>query len=431
MEISALATVAAYFPEYKNSEEWLDYAIETMVESMKDQVYPDGVQTELSSHYHNVSLINFELFKDICDKANKTLPDFYNRTIEDMYGYISHMVRPRGFRLLNNDGDRGSDRNFILKGAKKYHHPDWEYIATNGQFGLKPTNGPSYLYPWAGHFVSRSGFDADAQWLFFDMGPWGSGHQHNDKLHLSVSAYGKDFLVDSGRFAYTGEVAEKFRPYAKGSAGHNLILIDGKGQTNGPKHALEPLAESHFKITEGFDYASNSFDQFIDVEGKAKHTRVVFYVRNEFWIVVDKVETDRPRKIDALWHWHPDNMMKKEGTIVKSTNERGNLALIPIGKQELNLKFIKGQEKPEIQGWYSPEYNIYGPNITSSYTTDIGSDTTFVWLLMPSEKATPKIKAKIKSENEQEISVSVTSKDKKWLLTIPFNNSSKAKLATP
>ncbi|MCM4153991.1 heparinase [Arenibacter sp. N53] len=430
MEISALATVAAYFPEYKNSEEWLDYAIDSMVESMKDQVYPDGVQTELSSHYHNVSLNNFELFKDICNKANKTLPDFYNGTIEAMYGYISHMVRPSGFRLMNNDGDRGSDRNIILKGAKKYHHPDWEYIATNGQSGNKPVDGPSYFYPWAGHFVSRSGFDSEAHWSFFDMGPWGSGHQHNDKLHLSVSAYGKDFLVDSGRFAYTGEVAEKFRPYAKGSAGHNLILIDGKGQTNGPTHAQEPLADSHFKITEGFDYASNSFEQFLDIAGKAKHTRAIFYVRNQFWVVVDRVATDRRRTIEALWHWHPDNTVEKERSIVKTSNEKGNLAIIPLGRQKFNPKFIKGQENPEIQGWYSPEYNIYGPNITSSYTTEIKTDATFVWLLWPSEEEMPKIKARIKSENEQEITVGVTSKGKKWQLTIPFNNSSKAKLST-
>ena len=46
------------------------------------------------------------------------------------------------------------------------------------------------------------------------------------------------------------------------------------------------------------------------------------------------------------------------------------------------------------------------------------------------EKAMPKIKAKIKSENEQEITVSVNTKDKKWMLTIPFGNSSKAKLSS-
>jgi hypothetical protein len=428
MEISALATVAAYFPEYKNTEEWLHYAIATMTQSMKDQVYADGVQTELSSHYHNVSLHNFELFKSICDKANKKLPDFYNRTMEAMYGYIAHMVRPSGLRLLNNDGDRGSDRDNILRGAKKFNHPDWEYIATNGETGRKPKDGPSYLYPWAGHFLSRSGFYQDAHWSFFDMGPWGSGHQHNDKLHLSVSAYGKDFLVDSGRFAYTGEVADKFRPYAKSSAAHNLLLIDGKGQLKGPTLADKPLGEGHYKITDKFDYAISSFDQFMDVEGAAKHTRAIFYVRGEFWVVVDRVETDRPRIIEALWHWHPDNKMEKVGPVVKTNNEKGNLAIIPVGGQKLDPQFIKGQEDPEIQGWYSPEYNIYEPNTTSSYNLSIKENSTLVWLLIPSEKIIPKIKSKIISENKEGITLSVFAKNKKWVLTIPFYDSTNASM---
>ena len=426
MEISALATVAAYFPEYKNSEEWLDYAIATMTQSMKDQVYSDGAQTELSSHYHNVSLYNFELFKEICERANRKLPNFYNRTIEAMYGYIAHMVRPSGNRIMNNDGDRGSDHSLIMQGAQKFGHEDWEYIVSNGETGRRPGDGPSYFYPWAGHFVSRSGFDRDAHWSFFDIGPWGSGHQHNDKLHISLSAYGKDFLVDSGRFAYTGEVAEKFRPYAKSSAAHNILLIDGKGQVNGPPLAEKPLGEEQYNITTSFDYASSSFDGFMDLEGNAKHSRVVFYVRGEFWVVVDRVATDRPRTVEVLWHWHPDNKVAKERSIVKTINERGNLAIIPVGRQKTNPKFTKGQETPEIQGWYRPEYNIFEPNITSSYTTDITSDATFVWLLMPSEKAIPKIKAKIESENTEEIIISVSAKNKKWLLNIPFYKSAHA-----
>ena len=428
MEISALATVAANFPEYKKSNEWLDYAIATMSESMKGQVYADGVQTELTSHYHNVSLINFELFKDICDRANKELPDYFNNTIEAMYSYVSHVVRPSGFRILNNDGDKGSDRDFILKGAKKFNHPEWEYIATNGASGIKPSDGPSYFYPWAGHFISRSGYDANAQWSFFDMGPWGSGHQHNDKLHISISAYGRDLLVDSGRFAYTGEVAEKFRPYAKGTAGHNSILIDQKGQTAGPKLAEEPIGANYFKIADDFDYATNSFDEFIDVEGKAKHTRAVLYVRGEFWVVVDRIDTDRPRKIDAFWHWHPESVVQKDGSTVKTTNEFGNLAVIPVSKQKFDIKFIKGQETPEIQGWYSPEYNLFEPNTTANYSTHINSDSTVVWLLVPSEKETPNIKAKIASENKDGVSLSVKSEGETWQITVPYNNSKDANL---
>jgi hypothetical protein len=428
MEISALATVATNFPEYRESGEWLAYSIETMTQSMKDQVYPDGVQTELTSHYHNVSLHNFELFKEICDRAGQDLPEYFNQTIENMYSYIAHVVRPDGYRILNNDGDRGSDRELILAGARKYDHPEWEFIATNGKSGTKPPDGPSYLYPWAGHLISRSGFDGDAHWSFFDIGPWGSGHQHNDKLHISIAAYGRDLLVDAGRFAYTGEVARKFRPYARGSAGHNVILIDGKGQGRGPTHAREPLGEEACIIADGFDYASNSFDSFIDIDGEAKHIRSVFYVRGEFWVVVDRILTDRPRKIAAMWHWHPSCLVEQDGSMVKTANKKGNLAVIPISGQEFDIEFVKGQEKPEIQGWYSSEYNIFEPNTTSFYRTGIPGTTTLVWMILPSGKKMPKLEAGILSEDDSGVTVSVASKKQSWQLTVPFMDSGAANL---
>ncbi len=46
---------------------------------------------------------------------------------------------------------------------------------------------------------------------------------------------------------------------------------------------------------------------FKDLEGKSVHQRTYFYLRDKFWILLDKVSTDRPRKVEALWHWHPDN----------------------------------------------------------------------------------------------------------------------------
>lgn len=421
MEISALATVATNFPEYKNAGEWLDYSIETMVESMKEQVYPDGVQTELTSHYHNVSLLNFVQFKEICDRADKTLPAFFNQTIEEMYRYIAHVVRPDGYRILNNDGDRGSDRQLILRGAEMYGKQDWVYIATNGNEGVKPDNGPSYFYPWAGHLVSRSGFDENAHWSFFDIGPWGSGHQHNDKLHISVAAYGRDLLVDAGRFAYTGEVAEKFRPYARGSQGHNVLLIDGKGQAPGPRLAEAPVPDSQWLIEDSYDYAWGSFDSFNELKGTCIHTRKLYYKRGAFWVVVDQLKTSRPRKVDALWHWHPECKVAVEGNQVFTKNKEGNLQVVPVGNREWRISLVEGQEEPEIQGWYSEEYNKYEPCVASIYTTQIEGDSQFVWVLYPSKNVEKGISSKIISESLKEIKVEIVNdKNEKWIVTVPL-----------
>jgi hypothetical protein len=430
MEISALATIVAYFPEYKASEKWMDYAIATMTESMKGQVYPDGVQTELSSHYHNVSLVNFELFKSLCEEAGRPLPEYFNQTIKDMYTYIAKAIRPDGHRVLNNDGDRGSDRSFILKAAERYNQPDWAFLASNGLMGKEPSDGPSYFLPWAGQVISRSGYDSMAHWSFFDIGPWGSGHQHNDKLHLSVAAFGKDFLVDAGRYAYTGAVARKFRPYALSSKGHNLVVIDNKVQEAGPRLAEEPVAANTVKITSAFDFSSSSFDAYNGLEGEARHIRSLFYVRGAFWVVADKIITDQPRSISTLWHWHPDAEVSLNDQSVVGSYEQGSLELMPVGKTAFDIQMIKGQEQPEIQGWYSPEYNLYEPNTATIYNQSIARSTTFVWLLIPSPGKANRIatSAKMVEESEKGVKIEVYFKGDVWALTIPFLNSDQAKL---
>lgn len=427
MEISALATAATNFPEYKKSSEYLEYAANTISESMKGQVYPDGVQTELTSHYHNVALQNFDLFKEICDRANYQLPDFFNETIENMYRYAALIIRPDGNRILNNDGDLGSNVPLILKGVEKYNNQEWEYIATNGSSGKKPVDGPSYFFPWAGQLISRSGFDKDAHWSFFDVGPWGSGHQHNDMLHISVSAYGRDLLVDAGRFAYTGEVAKKFRGYAKGTQGHNSVLIDGKGQLPGVRVEGKAVSEDHWAITPDYDYACGSFDKYEGLEN-VEHKRAMMYVRSEFWVVVDQIITDKPRKIETLWHWHPDCEVEADKNgVITTKNKRGNLQLIPVDKKDWKVDMIEGQEEPEIQGWYSEEYNKFCPNKAFVYSIDAVNDECFVWLLLPSEKEAPKVTAKLISKDSAGVKLEVTKEDEKWQLDIPFSDSEKVK----
>jgi hypothetical protein len=421
MEISGLATVATAWPEFKQADEWLSYSIETMSASMKDQVYADGAQTELTSSYHYVALHNFVLFKTLCDDAGKKLPDFFNETLENMFNYLALTIRPDGFGLLNNDADLINNREIVLKAAGEYNRNDWKYIVSNGKEGIKPNNGPSFIFPWAGHLISRSGFDADAHWSFFDMGPWGSGHQHNDKMHVSVAAFGRDLLVDGGRFAYRGEVADKFRKYATGSQSHNVLLIDGKGQAPGPKITEEPVSKKDYLITEDYDLGRASFSEFIGLEGTCKHTRTLFYSRGDLWVVVDRVTTDRPRKIDALWHWHPECKVVVDGKNVSTQNEKGNLQIIPAGKQNWEVKMVNGQETPEIQGWYSKEYNIYEPNPTAIYSTQIESNSTFVWVLYPSEKVEKLARVEILSETPKEIKVKITNEKKEdWVVEVPL-----------
>ncbi|MEX2231104.1 MAG: heparinase II/III family protein, partial [Cyclobacteriaceae bacterium] len=428
MEMSGLAMVATAWPEFEESPRWISYAKNKMEEGLKEQVYPDGVQKELTSHYHQVALNNFHQFLEICDQAKEPLPEGYKTELEKMHAYIAYSVSPTGYGILNNDSDKRYNREIIAEAASAYNREDWLFIATNGKRGKRPVGAPSAVFPWAGQLIMRSGYQGDAHWAFFDVGPWGTGHQHNDKLHLSVSAYGRDLLVDGGRFAYRGEFANKFRKYAVGSASHNLILIDGNGQGAGPRVATEPLSDKHYRITDQFDYAWNAFNQFNDLEGQAKHTRAVFHVRGKFWVVVDNIETDRPRKIETLWHWHPDSKIKvEENGVVSTDHEKGNLKIIPVGFSGWNIKQIQGQEGPSPQGWYSERYNKAEPAPVNVYSTDIKTSTSFVWILYPSEGNPAPVETELISRESDQVTVRVKDQARnEWDLIIPFSNSEKA-----
>ncbi len=422
MEISGLANVAGYFPEYKKSPEWMEYAMNKLTWSSKNQTYPDGVQNELTSHYHRVAVENFLEFEAVCNDVGVAITDELESTIKKMLAYTAKTMRPNGMRILNNDGDLADDRDFTIQNAKKYDTPELIYISTNGKEGIKPTDGPSYIYPWAGHLISRNGFHKDAHWSFFDIGPYGSTHQHKDKLHISIHAYGRDLLVDSGRFAYSGEIAKKFREYALSSFGHNTICIDGKSQSKYEGMAKKAIDTKNYKLAKTYDYASASMSFYENLEGEATHTRALAYVKNKFWLVADKITSDRKRNLDINWIWHPRNNVKVDGTVVKTENDRGNLKVIPITNQKFTIKIEKGEENP-VRAWYSREYNIFEPTPNTKYTCKSKSNEVLAWLLVPYESEAPNITTKIISITDDEIKVSVSINDVEIEVGLPFENS--------
>ncbi len=387
MELNGLATAGVAWPEFRDAEAWVDYSVDRLTKELTAQVYPDGAQMELTAHYHRVTLVNFESLVDLLRHTQYTLPATFSETIESMWDYLAYTLRPNGYSPLNNDSDLDYNGPGLAQKAAALSRPDWAYVATNGTEGFEPDGLPSRAFPWAGQLIMRSGWDRDAHWAFFDAGPMGIGHRHADKLHLSVSAYGRDILVDGGRYTYVGG---KWRSYFTGSASHNVILIDGQGQRNHPFATDAPM-EDHFVTTPDYDLGYGVFESgFGDVEGVVKHERLVYYKRGGYWIVVDRITTDRPRRITALWHYHPDCTVALEGQSAVSTDtDAGNVRIVPSSGTEWDVSLVAGQEEPEIQGWWSREYNHKAPSPAVVYDRTINGTETFAWLILPAKDVPP------------------------------------------
>ncbi len=397
MELYGLACVAACWPEFRDASDWLRHANECMAEAMKEQVYPDGSQTELTSGYHHLVVNQFETFARLVERAGRPVSRECLDSVARMRAYQVHTIRPDGTNPLNNDSGRLQIRGELVKAAERLGRPDWLYAVTNGARGEKPAGEPSRVFPWAGHAVMRSGWDADAQWAFFDFGPYGTNHQHRDKLHISVHAFGRDLLVDGGIDSY---MSNDWSRHFRSSAAHNTVLVDGAGQ--GPYRDAADRPAEGWSIQPAFDFARGEFTgRYLGIDTRAVHRRAVVHLRGIGWLVFDRVEPDRPCRIETLWHFDPSCTIVAEGLEAVSTDDgKGNLRIVPAGGPQWKLELVKGRTEPSIQGWHASAYNEHTPCATAVYSARIGKSFIFAWLLLPGKGAVPAVKVEALSAPE-------------------------------
>lgn len=408
-EMHGLATIALCWPEFKMAESWLDLAQHLLLQELTLQVYPDGVHKELTSHYHRVVLRDYQTFIELSELTQKPIPAIFRQRLEQMLDYLVYSITPTGHGVLNNDSDQEDNRLLIQQSAIFYERTDWLYVASHGQSGQEPEGQPSRLFPWAGQVISRNGWNEQAHYSFFDIGPVGINyHIHYDKLHLSVIANGRHLLVDSGRYRYQ---KDRFWQYFHSSASHNVILIDGKGQGVDYQEQTYPLTD-HCTFGTKVDFAWGCFrGPFLGLKGKASHSRAVIYLHDQYWVVVDHIKSNRPRRIEPLWHFHPDCTVAIAGERAESKDlDVGNLGIIPVSPFSWQVRLVAGQDQP-IQGWWSREYNHLVPNPTVIYSAEIAESTTFAWVLYPAIGKIPDIKVQLLPAPMGSIRIAVTLPD--------------------
>ncbi|MBN1403986.1 MAG: alginate lyase family protein [Opitutales bacterium] len=382
-EQSALLLLATAWPEFKDAPVWLADAKETSEREILGQSYPDGAYTELTNHYQRVVLDSLERSLRILRNAGENDEALEERAAL-MWDYFANVMRPNGTGPLNNAGDLDYNRSRVLEAYRAYKRDDWLYIASNGMNGSAPDGPASRFFPWAGQAVMRSGWDSHAQWAFFDIGPNGSAHQHNDRLHLSVSLGQHDILVDSGRFIYQ---PGKWKDYFTGASAHNIVMINGQAPLPPPSAVSEPLpVQAHIEADYDFFSAKNSFSSNLQTGSKgAEHRRSVYYKRGAYWLVMDMVLSYGETRVDTLWHFHPDvGLSNDEGGLIAWADENTGLKIKQIGGPAVEWSFTMGNENP-VQGWYSPDYNTKWSACTGTASATIRSPECIVWLLWPTE----------------------------------------------
>lgn len=361
MESNGLYHVGIMWPEFREAATWRDTAMARLHRELDVQVYPDGAQVELSSGYHQVSLRNFVGAWRIGNLNHADIPADYIAKLERMYHYDLYMAMPDGRMPALNDGNYTDIKPYMEEGWRFFpHRTDFQWAATGGQAGTRPTVN-SLEFPYAGHLIMRSGWDRDDRYLFLDAGPFGYGHQHEDKLNIVLYAYGKVLIADPGNYPYD---SSEWRKYVLSTRGHNTIRVDGNDQheRGKPRSAYvvsEPLPHTWISA-DAYDYAAASYEDGYGPQFSAEpadqavaHHRKILFVKPDFWLMADFLTSadEAEHVAESLLHLDvPKAAVTATG--IQTHDACGpNLVVRVAASEPLHKQIVSGQTEPVVQGW--------------------------------------------------------------------------------
>lgn len=219
MHMIGLLSAGLTFVSWEESESLRAKAIERLEDCIRVQVLPDGVHSELTPHYHMVSL---ELFVDCAVMLKKRGLSFsaeYERILAGMMKFASCMTRQDGTMApfadsyasqppdLNAAALYYDDPGWVL--AEQLHEQFWtvgperidgllEKAVQNEPPEILNNRNLPFAFPEAGYY----GLGNEEQKLIFDAAALGGPHGHADALSFEWCAFGEALFVDPGTYTY-------------------------------------------------------------------------------------------------------------------------------------------------------------------------------------------------------------------------------------
>ena len=380
------------FPEFKDAKRWRLYAIDKLHTQLSEEVYPDGVQFELALGYNTWTLNEFlgAYETALLNGMDNEFPNDYKSLLEKMYEYLMKISMPDGMAFAMNDAGNQNVRAQLVKGYQLFpHRGDFIHAALGGAKDFRQPERESFGMHWAGHYVMRSGWTEQGNVMLMDAGPWGKGHQHEDKLTLSLYANGSLLLPDGGCTMYDHS---RWRAYQLLTRAHNSVLIDGMDQLNGRRNYYWPLpwkgekpadTDSRWFSTRHMDFVegtySGDYREYTDYDLHSKgfqpkiqhdltHRRRVLYIKPDIWLVHDTVtaQDDLDHTMEAIYHVNAEKADAVAATVTALTPKKTGLYLATSGTGSVTTDIVTGKMEPPVQGWSANVRENRPPDIPMS-----------------------------------------------------------------
>ena len=378
-----MLAVLAAFPFFRDTERFARHCREGLAAQIDAQILPDGVQDELTPHYHWVVVNNLLSASRSLSALGMTLEERTLETLRRMVHYTQQTIVPdSSAQVAFNDSDPAA----VPALASALEQAGLEDF-------LRPPEqlGPEH-FPCAGVAFLRQRADQGDLYLAFDGGPYGRSHQHEDKLGLWLFAHGRSFLVDPGRHLYDSSAAS-YREYLCSTRAHSTALIDGAGQhsrgrpdtwiTRQPGGLTWKTVDGEFRAASAYDLGYGE-DNAIAVT----HQREIAFVRERLWVIFDYFEGEGEHTVELRFQFAP-GQLQQDGNRAWTLFPDANLLLwSEPSAPYVEGRVEEGQEDPR-GGWYSARYGQLETAPCLSFTAQATLPFCATTLLFPYRKTLP------------------------------------------
>jgi hypothetical protein len=410
--------------ELPESARWRDVGRRILIDESERQVTTDGVYVEQATCYQRYTIEIYLHFLILATHHGVAVPAGVRERVERLLDVLVSLCGRDGAMPAIGDGDGGwllpltprgpADCRGVFGLAAAYlGRADCAWAAGGlapevvwmlGEDGrqrveaLEPAPPPappaSRAYAVGGYAVMRSGWDADAHQLIFDVGPLGcaqsGAHGHADLLSVQVRAFGDDYLVDPGTFCYSGD--HGWRAYFRGTAAHSTIGVDGRGQAEpvGPfGWRTRPAARLRaWRATPRVDYAEAEHDAYADLPHPVRHRRRVVFVKPAFWLLIDDLEGHGEHALDVRFQFSPRPVRSAGAPWIAASGDGGRgLWLGLFAPTPCDPVVREGESDPKA-GWVSSDYGTRRPAPAAIYALTATLPVRLVTILLPSADLT-------------------------------------------
>ena len=372
-EALGLYYLGTQIPFLKAARNWRETGEKILFAELDRQILADGVYFEQSTWYQRYTTdfyTHFFILQTLNGAANDVnLQNKLDNKLQLMTDFLMFATRPDGTtpiigdddggRLLPHSSDAKSDdfRAVLSTGAVLFERGDYKFVAgdlSEETLWLLGANGAksyenlvahrpeknSTAFENGGYFVMRDGWAATDNYLLVDCGEVGAlsgGHGHADALAVDLSIGGRTVLTDAGTYSY--HESDKTRDYFRTSEAHNTVTIDDQSQSL-PNGKFSWKTKANAKVNNWFaqprfDFFEGSHDGYERLSAPATHTRSILFLRNDYAIMRDFIETSGRHDYQLNFHFNADTNpaieFTESGNVFINENSENGARLYTFG----------------------------------------------------------------------------------------------------